>query len=785
MGGVFGKGGAAQAQQKPAAAGLQIQTSVLGVPIALIYGATRVAGNLIWYGDFLAIAHTSTPPGGGKGGSVGGGGKGGSGSTSFTYQTGVAIALGEGPITGVNSVYTNKAVVTPASLGFTLFTGTYPQTPWGTLTTKFPTQADGYTGVAYLASDPYALGASPTLPNHNFEVFGRLYGTAPNGKDADPSQVIIDLLTNADYGGGFPSSRIGALSTYQSYVLAAGLWISPGYTAQTSASQMLDEIAKNTNSAFVWTSGQLTLVPYGDTAISANGHAYTPPAAPIYDLDDDDFLPNTGATGSSGTNSDPVLVARKRPADSLNDIKLEFLNRANQYNPEVVEAFDQAMIDIYGRRTDGSRTAHIFADANAAKLSATLQLQRESIRNVYQFTLGQRYILLDPMDIVTLTDPALGLNQQWVRITEITEDDNGNLLFSAEEYLAGTGHGPLYTFATGAGYSSNYNAAPPNTNAPVIFAAPVALAQSASGLEIWLAASGPVPTGSQAPWGGCEVWISSDGNTYSNPDSLRSVGGSRQGVLATALPNGTDPDTTNTLRVDLSMSSGALLSGTKADADEFHTLCYVDGEIVSYQNATLVGANTYNLTYLRRGGYSSTIGPHVKGSQFARLDKSIIVIPYTADQIGKTLYLKLPAFNHFGGGLQTTAQVSAIPITLPAPPIPPNVQNFSATVNGEVVAFRWDQVADNAIIGYDIRYGVLGVAQTWEQMMPLTESKKGTEMTNASVAPGTYIFAIRASDVAGQFSPIMSTAQLQVVTSNPVVSSLPQAPAWANLNVIA
>ena len=57
--------------------------------------------------------------------------------------------------------------------------------------------------------------------------------------------------------------------------------------------------------------------------------------------------------------------------DALNNIKVEFLDRTNQYNPGVVESFDQAAIDRYGRRTDGTRTSHMFADPNAAKLSCT------------------------------------------------------------------------------------------------------------------------------------------------------------------------------------------------------------------------------------------------------------------------------------------------------------------------------------------------------------------------------------------------------------------------------
>jgi Putative phage tail protein len=390
------------------------------------------------------------------------------------------------------------------------------------------------------------------------------------------------------------------------------------------------------------------------------------------------------------------------------------------------------------------------------------------VRNVYQFTLGQRHILLDPMDIVTLTDASLGLNKQWVRITEITEDDTANLQMSAEEYLAGTGSAALYTFGTSSGYAANYNAAPPNTNAPIVFAAPVALAQL--GLEIWIVVSGG------ANWGGCDVWVSSDGSTYKQ--AAHSIGGSRQGVLTATLPAGSDPDTTDTLAVDLSMSAGTLLSGTQADADGYHTLCYVDGELASYQTAALTSGNQYTLSYLRRGAYGTAVGQHLSGAGFARLDNSIITVPYTADQIGKTLYLKFPAFNIYGGGAQTLAQVAATQIALPAPPPPPSVANFSAVQNGEVVTFTWASVSDNAVVGYDIRYGPFGVA-SWDAMLPLTEAAKSTEMANASVPAGTWTFAVRARDVANQLSPLTTMTSLQVVNTYGPVSSLPQAPGWS------
>ena len=78
--------------------------------------------------------------------------------------------------------------------------------------------------------------------------------------------------------------------------------------------------------------------------------------------------------------------------------------------------------------------AHEFTNATSAGIAAQLLLQRKAyVRNTYRFKLGWRYALLEPMDIVQLTDATLGLDRKAVRITAIEEDDNGELAITAEE----------------------------------------------------------------------------------------------------------------------------------------------------------------------------------------------------------------------------------------------------------------------------------------------------------------------------------------------------------------
>ncbi|HLI23197.1 MAG TPA: phage tail protein, partial [Stellaceae bacterium] len=694
------------------------------------------------------------------------------GGSSGGSAAAVALGLCEGPIAGIGAVWTSQSETSMAALGLSLFAGAYAQAPWGYLSSLHPNEALGYSGTAYAAGAGYQLDGNAQLPNHNFEVEGFFASTAPGMPDADPSRVVADLLTSPYYGAGFPPARLGSLATYRSYTLAAGLWISPAYSEQTQASSMLDDIATYTNSEFVWSSGVLSLVPRGDAALSANGYSYTPPSAPLYDLGDDDFLPNT-ATGASASSDDPVLVTRIRAADALNDIKLEYLDRSNNYNTSIVEASDQAMIDIYGLRSDQGKTAHLFCDVNAARQSAQLLLQRQAIRNTYQFTLDQRYILLDPMDIVTLTDARLGLARQWVRITEITENDDGTLLFAAEDYLAGTGSAATYSFASGSGYSADLNSDPGDALAPIVFEPPVQIAASA--LEVWLAtAGGPL-------WGGADIYVSSDGSTYRLAATTN--GPARMGALTASLAAGGDPDTADTIAVDLSSSRGSLLSGTQSDADLGHTLCYVADsgggyELVSYETATLTGSYAYALgTYLRRGLYGTGIAGHASGAAFARLDDAIVKLAYDKSQIGATIYLKLVSFNLWGGGAQQLADVPAYAHVIAGPPAPPDVTGFAAQQAGAVVAFAWDTVSDAALKGYDIGYAPEGTSD-WSLFALLTEAAAGTEMTNAEVPPGSWTFAIRARDIADRLSPNLATVDLIVTNPNAVIYGTDEAPLW-------
>lgn len=311
----------------------------------------------------------------------------------------------------------------------------------------------------------------------------------------------------------------------------------------------------------------------------------------------------------------------------------------------------------------------------------------------------------------------------------------------------GVGTAELYTRLATAGTGVDMLGDPGDTNPPIIFEPPAAL--SGGDLEIWLIASGG------AEWGGCQVWVSSDGNTYALAGTL--YAGARQGVLTAALASHADPDTADTLSVDLTESQGQMLSGTQSDADNFVTLCYCDGELVSYRTATLTAAHKYDLSYLRRGVYGTPIGAHFAGASFARFgpnDPSLFRYRYPASFVGQTVSVKLPAFNLFGQALQDLSALTPTSYTLTGGGAVKNPSYVSGAWSGKPGA---GQVIERYIFATSVTfpaglggsYGTAGSAATAAASFALAKngSNVGTMAwaagaTAASFAMGTAtIFA--------------------------------------------
>ena len=152
-------------------------------------------------------------------------------------------------------------------------------------------------------------------------------------------------------------------------------------------------------------------------------------------------------------------------------------------------------------------TAHEICDPNVALIAGQLMLQRAVyIRNTFKFRLSWEYCLLDPMDLVTVTDTILGLSRAAVRITEIEEDENGFLQVTAEEFPLGVASATRYETQPVTNNPVNTNVACAHANAPIIFEPPRRWClRRRSGLRP-PAAPAALPTRGGAA---CNVWLSS------------------------------------------------------------------------------------------------------------------------------------------------------------------------------------------------------------------------------------------------------------------------------------
>ena len=731
------------ASAQPDYSGLAIQTSTSAAPIPIIYGVTRVAPNIIWRDGVNAAPVKSS-----------GGGKGGGGTVSgYDYSTWIMFAIGEGPVRSIGTIYNGQAAYPYGSYFLSLFPGSTPQTPWPQLTPRFASASLAYPGTAYMASSYFDLGSSATLPSIAFEVYGRLQATSQtvNLYDADPSVCVIDFLTNSQYGVGFPPASLNAATlqgtsgdaSYQSYCKAAGLAFSPALTDQETANSILTRWLQITNTAAIWSGGQLKLVPYGDlpvtmtpqamttsytvaapaynysnntfyptvafqaataasfvsdggvvyagsgaaltavTTMPVQGQynvsaglytfaaadqgavvkiayvgtpagAYTPNLTPVYDLTDDDFVYEDG--------QDPVQVARVDPYAVANVQRLECFDRSNQYAATPVEARDQNAIEQFGLRIGSTITAHEICDLGIGLTVVQLILQRGLyVRNSYSFKLSWECCLLEPMDVVTLTDSGLGLAKTPVRLVSIEEDADGLLAVTAEELPGGVATVATYQAQPNAATMVNRNVAPAAVNAPVIVEPPSQLTGGTP--QLWAAVSGGANDVADPNWGGAFVWISRDGVNFVQVGQVQ--GPARQGVTTAALaaPVGPNPDAVNTLAVDLGECAGTLASATPTDAANGVTLAMVDHELVAYATATLTAANKYALTGLQRGLYGSKAVAHAAGAPFARLDSSVFRYTFPTAYIGQQLTLKFQSFNLYGGALQALSTCAAYNVT--------------------------------------------------------------------------------------------------------------------------
>jgi hypothetical protein len=207
---------------------------------------------------------------------------------------------------------------------------------------------------------------------------------------------------------------------------------------------------------------------------------------------------------------------------------------------------------------------------------------------------------------------------------------------------------------------------------------------------------------SSATYGGCYVEVSTDGgNSYNGIGTIS--GNGITGVTTSDWPIDTDPDTANSLPLNLSESLGSLSSYLAADRDAFTYPCYIAGGnanipygLMTYNQAVLTSANNYTLAAtgtgndLRRCVFGAPVGApgpdvdHPNGSRWAFLGpagtsayQGVFKIQMDPKWIGTTLYFKFLPFNTFQNTGTLSSAYSFAPTGIPGTQPTPGSNNYS------------------------------------------------------------------------------------------------------------
>lgn len=583
------------------------------------------------------------------------------------------------PVAGLLGLvlFNTSTITTVATNGGAVNTGTLPALSNGGLGVDdagyFWTSDNFATDIATPTwkIDPVSLAAVLTIGSRHFGTSVPV-DDVPRGQDygfATPSITIgHGANLNAYDNGGFLApafppgngNLIEDLSPLNNWCRANGISVALCQDSQRTAKDMLDELLTVANSAAVYSGDRIEIIPYDEVSWAGNGAYYFSysSAGPVADLTDNDF-----SVDKNG-NTAPLKFTRKRRASCDNAAGIEHIDRSLDYAHSVTTSVDQMHVALYGPRKGGTLDSTNLGIGNPSGAKSILSISNTVVAqalssifakrdaagvNQYEFTLKAEWFPLQAMTLVTVTDSRLGLVKVPVVLTSIKENANRELVCMADQFVYGLNHPDVKETTTATGTLVLANVDPGLVNTPIIFEPPAGMLPVGAGPQVWILVSGADPN-----FGGSIGNASVDGGSFYSP--LGPIGPATTGDLTATFASGSDPDTTNQLKVDLTESNGSISSQSQQIADGFTDPCFVESasgfEVVCPTNVTLTSAEHYTMdTYIRRGVGGTTVSSHASGKRFGVLDGATFKIDLPAQWIGKTIHLKFQARNKAFGQL--------------------------------------------------------------------------------------------------------------------------------------
>ena len=387
--------------------GVDLQTSQYGIPIRYCRGRVKVAGNLLWYGNFRRKKVKS----GGKGG--------GGGSTSYTYSVSLAFGLcvvpPGTPVTllrawkGTEELDVDGINVGSWKYGLTQNSYFYDgsQTEPNPHLAQFVPRAPVWKNLCYVVLPNHDLGGGTYVKNLTFEI------QVGNDADCTPALYSTEILTDPLFGLGMDPGLLdlNAAAETDAYCNANDLKMALVFDRQLSVLDCLRHIISHHDG----------YVTYSDGVI---GHRQRMPLPAE--------LPNISADNMVRDGDGfPSAVSYQGGRDYINKVTIEYTKRAADYVTGTAPIEDQVDIDRFGLRDQTIKLAGLTTYNRAAKL-ALLALRRNlSAPATLEFTVGPNLAGITSGEVFAVTIPDMELDNEPYRAMTISEDDNYRSVITA------------------------------------------------------------------------------------------------------------------------------------------------------------------------------------------------------------------------------------------------------------------------------------------------------------------------------------------------------------------
>lgn len=252
---------------------------------------------------------------------------------------------------------------------------------------------------------------------------------------------------------------------------------------------------------------------------------------------------------------------------------------------------------------------------NEAKNIATRLMWSTWIQKyTYTFETNYDYLELEPCDIITLTTDDATFT---MKITKV-EADAGIMKFTAVSVDAAVFD---QDEIGGSSSSGNQTIKTLSTTSTYFLDIPI-LQTSDNNAGFYIAVAPSSPT---MKWGGSSLYSSNDGSNYTALQSFNKK--AVVGNSITKLSDFTDGNMVDyTSTVDIILQDGELSSCTFDQLLSGKNIALLNDELIGFQNATLIGTNTYRLDTLLRGRWNTEdeISNHDAGDRFILLNTDTI-----------------------------------------------------------------------------------------------------------------------------------------------------------------